>query len=267
MDPDVFPNSIEYWGPNGMVFFRNVQLRWTPWQDEDGNSRFVLALERPGASGDQGVYEDRIELSGIQAHFPLPDLSGHFRMGGDWGHFQAAGIVRKIEWEDNLADGLDLSGSEVGWGLNLSSNVKFGSNVLRVSGTFGEGIQNYMNDAPVDIGIENRFGSSTRPIEGVTIPMISAVAFLDLNWSDNWSSTVGYSFLDMDNTSGQSADAFDKGQYALANILFYPIPNLMLGPELQWVKRENFRDGFSSDDVRLQFSVKYNFGTYSLGGK
>ncbi len=30
MDPDVFPNSIEYWGPNGMVFFRNVQARWMP---------------------------------------------------------------------------------------------------------------------------------------------------------------------------------------------------------------------------------------------
>jgi len=26
----VFPNSIEYWGPNGMVFFRNVQFRWMP---------------------------------------------------------------------------------------------------------------------------------------------------------------------------------------------------------------------------------------------
>ena len=25
MDPDVFPNSLEYWGPTGMVFFRNVQ--------------------------------------------------------------------------------------------------------------------------------------------------------------------------------------------------------------------------------------------------
>ena len=32
MDPDVFPNSIEYWGPTGMVFFRNVQLRYTPFQ-------------------------------------------------------------------------------------------------------------------------------------------------------------------------------------------------------------------------------------------
>jgi DcaP outer membrane protein len=37
MDPDVFPNSVEYWGPTGMVFFRNVQARWTPWQDGDSN--------------------------------------------------------------------------------------------------------------------------------------------------------------------------------------------------------------------------------------
>jgi hypothetical protein len=25
MDIDVFPNSLEYWGPSGMVFFRNIQ--------------------------------------------------------------------------------------------------------------------------------------------------------------------------------------------------------------------------------------------------
>ncbi|MBP9190107.1 MAG: hypothetical protein KBF51_11230, partial [Chitinophagales bacterium] len=34
MDIDVFPNSIEYWGPTGMVFFRNVQLRWMPIKGE-----------------------------------------------------------------------------------------------------------------------------------------------------------------------------------------------------------------------------------------
>jgi hypothetical protein len=38
------------------------------------------------------------------------------------------------------------------------------------------------------------------------------------------------------------------------------------GPEIQWGKRENFRDGFSSDDFRIQFSAKYNF-SLSLGGK
>ena len=32
MDIDVFPNTLEYWGPNGMVFFRNVQVRYMPIQ-------------------------------------------------------------------------------------------------------------------------------------------------------------------------------------------------------------------------------------------
>jgi len=39
----------------------------------------------------------------------------------------------------------------------------------------------------------------------------------------------------------------------------------MFGPELQWGKREN-QNGFTSDDVRIQFSVKYNFAT-TFGGK
>ena len=33
--PDVFPNSLEYWGPTGMAFFRNVQVRWTPVKGRD----------------------------------------------------------------------------------------------------------------------------------------------------------------------------------------------------------------------------------------
>ena len=91
MDLDVFPNSIEYWGPNGMVFFRNVQLRWMPCQK--GDSNFTIALERPGASADQGNYAGRIELEGVVGRFPLPDLSAQFRKAGGWGHVEVAGIA------------------------------------------------------------------------------------------------------------------------------------------------------------------------------
>jgi hypothetical protein len=263
MDPDVFPNSIEYWGPNAMVFFRNVQFRWTPWQE--GGSNFMVALERPGASGDQGIYADRVELDNISARFPLPDLSAHYRLSQDWGHIQVAGIVRWIEWDDTLDDAFDLSGDATGWGVNVSSNLKLGPHVARLSVVYGEGIQNYMNDAPVDIGIENNFGDPVTPIIGVPIPMLGLVGFLDLNWNPTWTSTVGYSVLDLDNTDGQADDAFATGHYALANLLYHPIPELFLGPELQWAKRENFRDGFTSDDFRVQFSVKYNFGA-TIGG-
>lgn len=85
MDIGVFPNSIEYWGPNGMVFFRNVQFRWTPIKTD--RNTFMIAAERPGASADQGVYSGRIELSNITPQFILPDLSmqGHFDR--KWGVF------------------------------------------------------------------------------------------------------------------------------------------------------------------------------------
>jgi hypothetical protein len=264
MDPDVFPNSVEYWGPNGMVFFRNVQLRYTPWQTDNG-SRFVVALERPGASADQGNYADRIELQGIQAHFPMPDISAHYRSVHDWGHFQIAGILRQMEWEDPTPLPTNLSGDDLGWGVNLSSNIKLGSNVLRLQLVYGEGIQNYMNDAPADVGVEPNPGNPTQPIVGVALPMVGVVAFIDLNWSSKWTSTVGFSFLDIDNSVGQAPNAFKKGQYALANLLYHPTSKVFFGPELQWGDRENFSDGFSSDDLKIQFSARYDFGL-SVGG-
>jgi hypothetical protein len=265
MDIDVFPNSIEYWGPNGMVFFRNVQVRWTPWTDEHG-SRVAIALERPGASADQGEYAGRIELQDVKGRFPLPDLSAHYRHVRGWGHVQVAGILRQIKWDDLNDDQFDLSGDATGWGVNVSTNVKVGKHLIRASVVYGDGIQNYMNDAPVDIGIQNNFSDPRTPIVGKALPLLGISAFIDLNWSDEWTSTAGYSMLDIDNSDGQTDDAFKKGQYALANILYHPAPNVFFGPEIQWGKRENFRDGFSSDDFRIQFSAKYNF-SLSLGGK
>lgn len=264
MDIDVFPNSVEYWGPTGMAFFRNVQVRWTPWQN--GDSRFVVALERPGASADQGDFAGRIELQDVKGRFPLPDLSAHYRHVAGWGHVQLAGIVRQMKWDDLNQDEFDLSGDATGWGLNLSSNVKIGKHVARMSVVYGAGVQNYMNDAPVDVGIEFNPGNEVTPIVGKALPLLGIVAFLDLNWNDEWTSTIGYSMIDIDNSDGQSDDAFKTGQYALANVLYHPTPAVFVGPEIQWGKRENFRDGFTSDDFRVQFSAKYNFNL-SLGGK
>jgi len=258
MDIDVFPNSLEYWGPNGMVFFRNLQFRWMPLK---GRNSVTLAVERPGASGDQGVFADRIELQGIRPKFDLPDFSGNVRFTRDWGYFQAAGMIRRIKWVDVVQDNVDLDGSEIGAGLNLTSNLKFTpKDTGRFAFVFGQGIQNYMNDAPVDIGIElTPGGDPRRPIKGVALPMWSMVAFLDHSWNKRFSTAIGYSFMDIDNSNGQAPDAYHRGHYGLANLLFYPVENAMVGGEFQWGRRENFLDGFKSDDFRIQFSFRYNF--------
>src|SRR6201982_3422003 len=199
MDIDVFPNSLEYWGPNGMVFFRNVQVRWTPIQ---GASNVVIALERPGASADQGVYSDRVELQNIAPQFKWPDLSGHARLARSWGYVQVAGIVRKIAWVDTNPDLPNLSGTAIGWGVNVTSNLNFTKkDVGRFEVVYGEGIENYMNDAPVDIGVKNTFSNPTSPIKGVALPVLGVVSFLDHTWSDRFSTSIGYSMLNIENSN------------------------------------------------------------------
>jgi hypothetical protein len=262
MDIDVFPNSIEYWGPNGMVFFRNVQVRWMPVR---GQSRVTLALERPGASGDGGVYADRVELENVLPRFSVPDFSGEFRYGRDWGYVELSGILRQLQWDDVLEDQFDISGNELGWGVHLSSNVKGGDGTLRLSAVYGAGIQNYMNDAPVDVGLKDNPGSSITPVVGEALPILGLVGFYDHKWSDKFSSAIGYSMVDIDNSDLQTDDAFRRGHYALANLLYYPVTDVMAGIELQWGRRENNDDGFTSDDYRIQFSFKYNFSA-TIGG-
>ena len=266
MDPDVFPNSLEYWGPNGMVFFRNVQVRWMPINK--GNHQLWFAAERPGANGDQSAIASREELQNITARFPLPDISARFRWGGEREYVQVSGIARYIRWDDLTGNAtLDFSGNTWGWGVNASTGIPSGKkNSLHLEATYGHGIENYMNDAPVDIAPIAVPTNLHRPINGEALPVLAFVAFQDLYWSERWSTSVGYSYLRVDNTALQLPSEFHKGQYGLINLLHYPTKNIMIGGEFQWGQRNNFTDGFQFDDYRIQASFRYNFD-YKLGGE
>jgi len=258
MDIDVFPNTVEYWGPNGMVFFRNVQIRWMPIRSKRGS--VTLALERPGASGDQGIYADRIELSNIRPRFNFPDLSGNARIVRDWGYVQMAGIVRKIGWVDTSGNPINLGGSAVGWGFNLTSNLKLSKkNVAKLAFVYGSGIENYMNDAPVDIGIQHNPPGSAVPIKGVTLPVLGVVAFLDHTWNEHFTSSAGYSLVDIQNSNAQLPADFHQGDYAVGNLLYHPIPRVTMGGEFQFGRRVNFSNGFNANDYRMQFSFKFDW--------
>jgi outer membrane DcaP-like protein len=262
VDVDAFPNSLEYWGPTGLVWFRNVQLRWTPFR---GDSSLMFALERPGASGDAGRLADRIELQNVKGRFPLPDFTGAYKLGRKWGYARAAFAVRRMNWDDTLADQFDLSGHATGWGINLSTNIKVAKDVIRLAYVFGEGVQNYMNDSPVDVGIARNPGNLVTPVVGEALGIQGISAFVDHVWSEHYTSAIGYSWQDNDNSNGQAPSAFHVGHYALGNLLYTPIANVMFGGEFQWGRRENFSDGFSYDCYKLQFSFKYNF-SQKFGG-
>jgi len=262
MDGDVFPNTIDYWGPTGMVFYRNVQIRWTPYKTE--NSHFAIAIERPGNDVDSGNIRLVQGFEGVQIQNDetLPDLTAQWRIGGGWGHFQAAGILRKVGYEYKInPEDKWKSGSQGGWGINLGSTINtFGDDKVLLQVVYGDGIASYMNDGGMDIAPTASFDAETvTGIKSKAVPLLGVVAYYDHWWSKKWSSSIGYSMTQVDNTNFQDASAYHKGDYASVNLLTYPIDNLMIGGELLYGKRTN-NDGASDDNVRFQFTVKYNFG-------
>ena len=264
MDPDVFPNSIEYWGPNGMVFFRNVQVRWQPVHNE--NHQVMFALERPGASADLGAVAARDILQGVKFRFPAPDVSARVRYGGKRTYIQFAGIGRYIAWSDTAPTAItNLTGHTFGWGAHVSSNIGLDKkDAVKWSVVYGHGVENYMNDAPVDIAPKVTTNIH-RPITGDPLPVLGIVAFYDRYWSEKWSTSIGYSLVNIDDVPLQLPDSFRRGQYGLVNLLYYPVKDAMAGAEFQWGRRQNFADGWVYDDYRVQLSFRYNF-SFKFGG-
>lgn len=264
MDGDVFPNVIDYWGPTGMVFVRTPQLRYII--SDDPTFYAAVAIEKPGNDIDAGQIRqiDPDLAAGLTNTEKWPDLTGQVRWTGGWGHVQLAGIVRQLGFETVGSPDNEPNGDELGWGLNGTTAFKMGSAATgRLGVVYGEGIASYMNDGGMDMA--PRVTSELQPPNLVilrghaeAVPLLGITAYLDYAWSEHWTSAIGYSLTQVDNTNFQEPTAYHRGEYASANILWTPTPRVMTGAELMWGQRTD-NGGAKGDDVRIQVSFKASF--------
>ena len=272
MDIDIFPNTIDYWGPTGMVFYRNQQARYTFPMGED---EFSISIEDPSTALTVGRFRDSdpcdaptaepdCESTGsrlgdeFQSYNDVPDFSARYRNNGDFGHFQVAGMLRKLGYE-RLDTG--KKDDELGWGINTSAGINtWGQDKLKLQVVYGEGIGNYMNDGGVDVAPDS---ANIDDAGAEAVELLGISAYYDHYWSDKWSTSVGWSMTDLDTTSGQLGTEFEKGQIAQINLLHYPADNVLLGSEFIWGEREDV-NGNTGSDYRIQFTLKVNFDTGDL---
>src|SRR4051794_39033921 len=238
MDGDIAPNSIEYWGPPGMAWLRNPQVRWTFW-DRNGLTAAV-ALEHPSDDIDPGRIRlfDEVIADNIQADEKVPDLTAAVRYGGKWGHVRLAGLLRRVGYETRATAGNEPQGHRTGWGLDLTSAINFSPVTLKLGAVYGRGLATYMNDGGMDlapaVAVSRTNGVITLIPRAEAVKLFGMSAFADIQWTKEWSSSIGYSFDKVDNTNFQDSTAFHSGHYALANVLWAPADNVLTGLEAQW---------------------------------
>ena len=93
----------------------------------------------------------------------------------------------------------------------------------------------------------------------MALPVLGVVSFLDHNWSEKFSSSAGFSMVNIDNSDGMARNAFHQGFYALGNLLYHPVKQVTMGGEFQFGRRVNFSDGFNYNDYKMQFSFRYDW--------
>ena len=272
MDPDVAPNILDYWGPTGWAAYRNQQVRYTlplgkaklSFSLEDPNTALTVAEGRsvkncnvPNPSPQCESVESRGEQL-FEAYNDVPDLAVRYRQDGDFGHFQVAGILRKLGYQrlDNQSKAY-----ETGWGINSSASINtWGADNLKVQLAYGDGIGDYITDGGIDIAPNAVSGSSN---SAEAVPLLGVMAYYEHYWNDRWSTTAGWSMTDLDTTEGQLPTEFSRGQIAQINLIHYPVDNVLLGTEFLWGEREDV-DGNVGSDYRLLFSLRVNFDTGDL---
>jgi hypothetical protein len=257
MNFDVFPNCIDYWGPPGLALVRNPQLRWAPI---DSDTRYLaFAIENPRYDIDPGLIRqfDPTLGNNIRSDQKLPDFTGQIRFKGNWGQVLLGSVLRRIGYETLGAPSNVPRGFKVGWGYNLSGHFIFRErDKLILAWTQGHGIASYMNDGGVDLAADGTTGAP----KPKAVPLVAATVYYEYYFAEHWGTVAGYSRTQVENTSLQLGDAFFRGEYASANLLYLPHKDLLFGGELLWGRRTDHNDA-TGEDIRVQISMRYGFSS------
>src|SRR2546429_8397816 len=116
MDPDGFPDTLDFQGPNGMVSVRNPQLRYglalTP------STTLYISVEKPSSD----VIFKTPQFSN-QPNAPGPDVAIRLRQEFERGHFQVAAVFRSIAAFVPTTP-TPKTDSVFGWGVNVSTGLE-----------------------------------------------------------------------------------------------------------------------------------------------
>jgi hypothetical protein len=275
MDYDVFPNVLDYQGPPGMVLMRQPIFALQLPIGEKG--QFAIGVEQPYSDiqwFENGTWivnpgSGIITTPGVGRNVQdVPDFTANVRYRGDYGHVQAAGILRKLTFQpgpgegafDTLGYGFNLTGSFHPWAA-LTGTPRSGDEATPLSksrflGQFaaGRGISRYYNDEN-GLGLDATFD----PVNGFrALPSYGWFIAYEQWWAKRLASVFTFSQDAVELTDTLPGSTYQRAEYVAANLIWLPIDRMGVGLEYTYGFRKN-KDGQKGEDTRLQMAFQYRF--------
>ena len=245
MDVDAYPNTLDYNGPNSLTSARQVQFRVT--LPVSKTTDVVFALEDPES------FLTLPDESGFKALKQIPDVTGSIQYSKNGSHLRFASVLHPIVYENAQQE----RESKVGYGFTASGVLQQPGNkdnfVFQAS--YGKGISKYINDIGPD-NYDGVYNPATANLEILGVWGLSAS--YDHWWSDQFSSTAGWGYLNLQNNGVIADQNFKSSNYGILNLIYYPNSFIKGGIEYLYGSRKNV-NGDSANNSRIQLTLQFRF--------
>jgi hypothetical protein len=268
-DPDAWPDTVDYEGPNSAIFARRPLVRYQ-WQVAK-NWQLNFGLEQPQSEVDTSFDPDAQQVQ----HAPDGGLNVRWE-NSDYGHVQLGAIFRDIGVKGPIVGNQNT----FGWGINLSSSLNLferqvksetvalapDKNVvaggqqdvkpifdsLQTQVTYGQGLFRYFND-----DFQNNDAAFNSSGDLTAIPAFGAMIGYTHQWNEYLRSTASYGYVHLDNQFSQQPDAYHQTHYASLNLVWKARKRLSSGFEALYGHKEE-KSGADGDAFRFQIGALYS---------
>jgi hypothetical protein len=241
-DPDAWPDTVDYEGPNSAIFARRPLIRYQ-WQVAK-KWQLNFGLEKPSSEVDTSIDPDAQQVN----HAPDSGLNVRWE-DSKYGHVQLGAIFRDIGVKGPIVGNQNT----FGWGVNLSTSLNvFDRDSMQAQLTYGQGLFRYFNDDFVNN--DAAFDSSGNL---KAIPAFGAMIGYTHKWTDYLRSTASYGYVHLDNQFSQEPNAYHQTHYASMNLIWQARKRLTIGFEGLYGHKEE-KSGADGDAFRIQIGAVYS---------
>jgi len=241
-DPDAWPDTVDYEGPNSAIFARRPLVRYMLPLNKKWQLNF--GLEKPGSEVDTSIDPDAQQVN----HAPDGGLNVRWE-DSKYGHVQLGAIFRDIGVKGPVVGNQNT----FGWGVNLSSSLNvFDRDSVQTQLTYGEGLFRYFND-----DFQNNDAAFDSSGNLKAIPAFGAMIGYTHKWTDYFRSTVSYGYVHLDNQFSQEPNAYHQTHYASMNLVWQATKRLSIGLEGLYGHKEE-KSGADGDAFRIQIGALYH---------
>jgi hypothetical protein len=245
-DPDSWPDTVDYEGPNAVIFSRRPVAQYTHAWSDNWNSTF--GVEKP----DIYVDLDSGPNAGGSTLTRMPDLGFNTRFEkAGFGHVQFSTMFRDLGAQDLVGEEHHV----FGWGVNLSAGIDLGKrDSLQLLGVYGEGVGGMGNDTSF-LNSDAAFNANG---DLEALPYWSGTIGFTHRWTEELRSTITYGYVNLDNASGQAATFYHTSHYASANLVWQLRKRLSVGFEGLYGLKEASNGEDSGNHWRVQVGMVYS---------